>query len=70
MTLEPSPRLRRIKILRRKNTFASVTFDAVKIIVPVIIVLALLEAFGVNVNGLIAGLGIAGAIVGLRCRIF
>ena len=53
---------------KKKNTFTHVVFDAIKVIIPVVIILALLEAFGINVNGLIAGLGIAGATVGFALQ--
>ena len=53
---------------KEAKTTSSILFDIFKIIIPIIIVLAILEANGINISGLITGLGIAGAVVGLALQ--
>ena len=53
---------------KEAKTTTSILFDLIKILIPIIILLAVLEANGVNISGLITGLGIAGAVVGLALQ--
>ena len=67
---------RRIKRLRketgqhlgRQGTITSIGFSIAKIVVVLLVILIVLEINGVRVTSLIAGLGIAGAIVGLALQ--
>ena len=55
---------------RAASSLKSVIYDAVKISVFVLLVLTILQINGVNVTSLIAGVGVASAVVGLALQDF
>ncbi|MBO4396718.1 MAG: mechanosensitive ion channel family protein [Eubacterium sp.] len=52
------------------SSVASVVFDTIKVTVFLLVVLVILQINGVNVTSLVAGLGIAGGIIGLALQDF
>ena len=50
---------------RRKITLAKLTINILKYIIFIIAILILLSFYGVNINAILAGLGVAGLIIGL-----
>jgi len=50
------------------NALSRVVFEIIRIVIIVIIILVILEINGINVNSMVAGLGIAGAVVGLAVQ--
>ncbi len=55
---------------RRKRTIAKITLSVVKYIIVIIAFLATLSVWGVNVAPALAGLGIAGLVIGLGAQKF
>ena len=53
---------------KKRNTITKLFKNIVKYIIIVIAVLALLSLYGINVKAMVAGLGIAGTIIGLALQ--
>lgn len=50
---------------QKANTIRSVILNIIKYVIVILVVLAILSVFGVNVQSIVAGLGITTAIIGL-----
>ena len=51
--------------IQRINTIKSLIINLIKYIIVILVILAILSSFGINVNKILAGLGIGTAIIGL-----
>ena len=52
-------------VKKRRKTFLLLAKNTIKYILIILMVLALLSLYGFNINSLLAGLGIAGVVLGL-----
>ena len=50
---------------KRKNTVASIIKNIIKYLIAIIVILAILNVYGVDTTSIIAGLGVAGVVIGL-----
>ena len=55
---------------RRKQTISKVSLSIVKYIIGIVLVLSILSIWGINVGPAVAGLGIAGLVIGLGAQKF
>lgn len=53
---------------KRRNTIVSLVENVVKYIIIIFAALIILNAWGVNVSGIVAGLGVAGVVAGLAIQ--
>ena len=51
--------------LKRENTIVNLIKSVIKYIIAIILILAVLEVYGIKTTSIIASLGVAGAIIGL-----
>ena len=50
---------------KKKKTITSLIKNIIKYVIAIIVILAILSVYGINTTSLIAGLGVAGVIIGL-----
>ncbi len=53
---------------KKKKTIIALVKNIVKYLIMIFVVLGILDAYGVNISGLVASIGIAGVIVGLALQ--
>ena len=53
------------KVQKRRETIGNLLINIIKYIIVLIVFIAILDSFGINVKSILAGLGITAAIIGL-----